>query len=72
MHLRILGLTLGALLLIGAAAYLQKNGRFYVAGISAWSSDAGKDGIASNYGDVEAYARVSSYRDWIRRQLARE
>ena len=54
----------------GGPAFIEKDGRLYVAGVSAIQSFA-KQGLSEGrYGVLEYYTRVSSYLDWIDEALA--
>jgi len=48
----------------GGPAFLERDGRRYLAGISSWQDDR-EQGSPGVYGVLEYYARVSSYADWI-------
>jgi hypothetical protein len=49
----------------GGPAFIEVDGKVYLAGIGFATDDANHDGIVGNYGDRELYTRVSSYNDWI-------
>lgn len=46
----------------GGPAFIENQGKLYIAGVSSWQSNQGKEGI---YGVIEHYARVSTQRNWI-------
>jgi hypothetical protein len=46
----------------GGPAFIEKQGKLYIAGVSSWQSNKGKEGV---YGVGEHYARVSTLRQWI-------
>lgn len=52
----------------GGPALIQKDGRWYVAGVSVWGESGGKK--PGMYGQKEGYTRVSSYADWIASAMA--
>ena len=54
----------------GGPAFLEENGKLYVAGISSFTDDSNADQIDGNYGDWEAYTRVAAYAEWIDSVLA--
>ncbi len=49
----------------GGPALLESGGRLYVVGVSTAGDDTNEDGITSGYGDLEIYARVAHYREWL-------
>lgn len=49
----------------GGPAFIEEVGKVYVAGVSSFTDDANEDKIYGNYGDREAYTRVSAFTDWI-------
>ncbi|CAN5318918.1 hypothetical protein BH10PLA2_BH10PLA2_38880 [soil metagenome] len=49
----------------GGPAFIEEDGKLYVAGVSCFTDDANDDKIIGNYGDREAYTRVSAFADWI-------
>lgn len=49
----------------GGPAFIEEDGTLYVAGVSSFTDDANNDKIVGNYGDKEAYVRVSNYAKWI-------
>jgi hypothetical protein len=49
----------------GGPAFIEEDGKVYVAGVSSFTDDANGDGIIGNYGDREAYTRVSAFAEWI-------
>ncbi len=55
----------------GGPAYLEVDGKRYVAGISFGTDDTNSDGIFGNIGDIEIHTRVSVYADWIDEVIAR-
>ncbi len=56
----------------GAPAYITKNGKLFVAGISSRSRDTNKDDIEPGYGDEDLYTRVSSHQKWIEETIKRK
>ena len=50
----------------GGPAFLEANGRLFVAGVSS----ASMNGKPGTYGVVDVYTRISSYADWIERTIA--
>jgi hypothetical protein len=53
----------------GAPAYITKNGKLFVVGISSRSRDSNGDGIEPAYGDEDLYSRVSLYKKWIKETM---
>lgn len=49
----------------GGPAFIEKDGRLYLAGVSS----ASMDGKPGTYGVVDVYTRVGSYRAWIERAM---
>ena len=49
----------------GGPALLESGGRLYVVGVSTAGDDTNEDGITGGYGDLEIYARVAHYREWL-------
>ena len=49
----------------GGPAFVEQNGRLYLAGVSS----ASMDGKPGTYGVVDVYTRVGSYRAWIERTM---
>jgi len=49
----------------GGPAFIEIGGRTYVAGVSSFTDDSNVNGIVGDYGDKEAYTRVSRFADWI-------
>jgi CubicO group peptidase (beta-lactamase class C family)/V8-like Glu-specific endopeptidase len=47
----------------GSPALLQKDGKWFVAGVSVWGDSGGK--TPGMYGQKEGYTRVSSYAQWV-------
>ena len=52
----------------GCPALLEENGKVYTLGVGSWNS--GDEAGASRYGTVDAFARVSAHREWIRSTMA--
>lgn len=50
----------------GGPAFIEQNGKLYIAGVSSWQDNQGKEGI---YGVTEYYARVSTQQQWITHTL---
>ena len=50
----------------GGPAFIEKQGKLYIAGVSSWQSNQGIEGV---YGAVEHYARVSTQRHWINQTI---
>lgn len=50
----------------GGPAFIEKNGKLFIAGVSSWQDNQGVEGI---YGVTEHYARVSTQRQWINNVL---
>ncbi|GAA5140580.1 ankyrin repeat domain-containing protein [Thalassotalea piscium] len=46
----------------GGPAFIEKNDKLYIAGVSSWQDNQGVEGI---YGVTEYYARVSTQQQWI-------
>ncbi len=51
-------------------AFLEKEGKYYLVGISSGQSTRATNGEEGKYGVTEYYTRVSSYTDWINSMLA--
>jgi hypothetical protein len=49
----------------GGPAYVEVDGKLFVAGIGYATDDANADGIIGNAGDWELYVRVSAFVPWI-------
>jgi hypothetical protein len=49
----------------GGPAFIEEDGKVYVAGVSSFTDDTNNDKIIGNYGDREAYTRVSAFAEWI-------
>ena len=50
----------------GGPAFVEPNGRLFLAGVSS----ASMNGKPGTYGVVDVYTRISSYADWIERTIA--
>ena len=55
----------------GGPALFEQDGKLYTLGVSCWGDDASGDKINGTYGDLEAYARVSTYHGWISETMGR-
>lgn len=49
----------------GGPAFIEEDGKVYVAGVSSFTDDTNEDQAHGNYGDREAYTRVSAFAEWI-------
>jgi Trypsin len=54
----------------GGPAFIEENGKVYIAGVSSFTDDANEDKIYGNFGDREAYTRASSFAEWIDKIIA--
>ena len=50
----------------GGPAFIEQDGKLYIAGVSSWQDNQGIEGI---YGVTEYYARVSPQQQWIKNIL---
>lgn len=50
-------------------AFIERNGEYFVVGISSGQSTKATDGKEGLYGVAEYYTRVSSYVDWIEKEI---
>jgi hypothetical protein len=49
----------------GGPAFIEKDGKTYIAGVSSFNSGDPDKGTSSKYMTFSAYARISTRRDWI-------
>ena len=49
----------------GGPAFIEEDGKVFVAGVSSFTDDTQGDGIIGNFGDREAFTRVSIFAEWI-------
>ena len=49
----------------GNPAFIEVEGTLYIAGIGSFTDDTTDDKIVGNFGDREAFTRVSRYAEWI-------
>ena len=56
----------------GGPAYIEREGTWYVAGVSSGQSTGATGGVEGVYGVTEFYTRLSSYQDWMRATMGGE
>jgi hypothetical protein len=49
----------------GGPAYIERDGKTYILGVSSWQDSSKQQGLEGVYGVVEHYTRVSAFTDWI-------
>ncbi len=49
----------------GGPAFIEEDGRIFVAGVSSATDDSNSNGIVGDFGDREIFTRVSSFAEWI-------
>lgn len=52
----------------GCPALFERDGKLFVLGVGSWNS--GSEGTESTYNTIDAFARVSSHRQWISETIA--
>lgn len=55
----------------GGPAFIIKNDRIYIAGISSGQSTKNSGGIEGLYGVREYYVRVSQYKNWVKKEIGK-
>lgn len=56
----------------GGPAFIEEDGKLYVAGVGSFTDDTTNDKIIGNYGDREAYTRVSAFTAWIDKVISEQ